>query len=448
MRFCATIFLLFFSCVTALQADVIYLKNGKKLECTGVREEGNEVKYTIAGGTVAIPKSMVIRIEKSDSKKLETLAETKIAPAPDTMQNPQQQSLSDVKTNERLARFYTDRGKEFAEKKDFHRALEQFEKAYGYFKNEATTLNLAVAYYLLKDDWNADANFREVLRRNPNNTIALNYLAEMHWRKEELDEARDYWKRSLKIEDDPAIREKLERLDKEQTASANYDSSVTNHFLIRYDGGRGESSVTAEISEFLEEAYRRLSSQYELHPSEPFVVILYPRQQYFNVMDVPMWSAGANDGKIKLPIKGITSMNDELRGVLIHELSHSFVDLKTLKNCPGWLHEGLAKYSEGERVSQQGKQGLKNLIASNSLPRFGKLEGSFASVNAQTAAVLYLQSLSFIEYLIDRHRLYQMNQLLDRLGKQERLSEAFEQIYLVSLEDMENRWRTDLSLEE
>jgi tetratricopeptide (TPR) repeat protein len=444
MKSCVILFLFLLSSTTVLRADVIYLKNGKKLECTGAREEGTEVKYTIAGGTVSIPKSMVVRIEKSDDKKPGALSETKIEPA---IPNPQNQSLEDPKTKERLARFYTDRGMEFAERKDFQSAREQFEKAYSYYKNETTALNLAVAYYLLKDDWNADTNFREVLRRNPNNTIALDYLAEMHWRKEELDVARDYWKRALKVKEDPAIREKLARLEKEQSASANYSSSLSSHFLIRYDGGNAEGPITAEIVDFLEEAYRQLSRQYEFFPSEPFVVILYPRQQYFNVMDVPMWSAGANDGKIKLPIKGIDSLNDELKGVLIHELSHSFVDLKTLKNCPGWLHEGLAKYSEGERVSEQGKQGLKTLIASNSLPKFRNLQGSFASVNAQTAAILYLQSLSFIEYLIDRHRLYQMNQLLDLLGKQEKFSEAFDRIYLVSLEDMENRWRTDLSLE-
>jgi tetratricopeptide (TPR) repeat protein len=444
MKSCVMFFLFLLGSSTLLRADVIYLKNGKKVECTGAREEGAEVKYTIAGGTVSIPKSMVVRIEKSEDKK--TDAQTKITLTP-PMPNPQNQSLEDPKTKERLARFYTDRGMEFAEQKDFQSAREQFEKAYSYYKNETTALNLAVAYYLLKDDWNADKNFREVLRRNPNNTIALDYLAELHWRKEELDVARDYWKRALKVKEDPAIREKLVRVEKEQSASANYSSSLSSHFLIRYDGGNAEASITAEIVDFLEVAYRQLSRQYEFFPSEPFVVILYPRQQYFNVMDVPMWSAGANDGKIKLPIKGIDSINDELKGVLIHELSHSFVDLKTLKNCPGWLHEGLAKYSEGERVSEQGKQGLKTLIASNSLPKFRSLQGSFASVNAQTAAVLYLQSLSFIEYLIDRHRLYQMNQLLDLLGKQEKFSEAFDRIYLVSLEDMENRWRTDLSLE-
>jgi tetratricopeptide (TPR) repeat protein len=426
--------------VTSLAADIVHLKNGKKIECTDAREEGNEIKYTMAGGTVSIPKSMVARIEKALPKGSEPANETQLPPG----ENP----LPDPQTAQRLARFYTDRGMELADKKDYQQALEQFRKAHNYHQNEATILNLAVAYYLLKDDWNAETTFRDLLKRNPDNTVALNYLAELHWRKEELDEAREYWKKSLAVKDDPEVRERLRRLDKEQSASANYDSTISSHFLIRYDGGYGLSAFTSEISQYLEDAYRKLSAQYDFFPDEPFVVVLYPRQDYFNVMDVPMWSGGANDGKIKLPVKGVSSLNDELRAVLLHELSHSFVDKKTLKNCPAWLHEGLAKYSEGERMTAQGKQLLKTMIASNNLPRFQRLSGSFAGVNAQTAAVLYLQSLSFIDYLIERHRLYQMNQLLERLGNQESLQEAFEKVYLVRLEDMENRWRTDLTLEE
>ncbi len=261
---------LLFCGLGSLQADVIYLKNGKKIECTNARQEGEEIKYTIANGTVSIPLSMVHKLETLDIKNSDPSPATKIQPP------PEHSVATDPKTTERLARFYTDRGLEFVDEKNFHRAIEQFQKAYEYQKNEATTLNLAVGYYLLKDDWNAETNFREVLKRNPDNTTALNYMAEMHWRKEELDDARTYWNRSLEVKDSLEIREKLKRLDKEQGASANYDSTVSNHFLIRYDGGQDVIPLTSEISEYLEEAYRQLSSQYELFPAEPFVVILYP----------------------------------------------------------------------------------------------------------------------------------------------------------------------------
>jgi tetratricopeptide (TPR) repeat protein len=429
MRFRSSLVLaLIFFIPLSARSEIIYLKNGKRIECSKAWEEGKEIKYTISSGTVSIPRTMVLKIENQQQSNPESSANQTIQPRQELIPKSAAEIAADAKTNERLARFYTDRGMDLANQKDYPKALEQFEKAYDYFKNETTTLNLAVAYYLQKDDWNAEMYFHEVLRRNPDNVAALNYLAEMYWKKEELDEARKYWKRSLEVKDDPEIRERLDNLDKEQVASANYDHAISSHFLIKYDGGQADSALTTAISEYLEDAYRQLSALYEIYPTEPFVVILYPRQEYFNVMDMPSWSAGANDGKIKLPVKGLTSLNDELKSVLIHELSHSFVELKTLKNNPVWLQEGLAKYSEGERMTPEGRQTLQSLITSRNLPSIHKLQWSFANANAPTAAILYLESLSFVEYLIDRQRMYQLNQFLDRLGKQESLSEAFENV--------------------
>ena len=412
-----------------LHADIVYLKNGKTIECEKAWKEGKEVRYKISSGTVSIPASMVDKIQQS----------------PEVLQPPpQNQNEVNPLTNQRLARFYTDRGIEFLKKKDFAKALQQFEKADGYDSDEITILNLAIAYYYLKDDWNAENHFREVLKRNPDNTDSLNYLAELHWRREELDEASEYWNRSLAVKEDPVVREKLKKLEKERTASVHYDSEQSDHFLIRYDGGNADKAFAAEISTFLEEAYQRLSSQYDFFPSEPIVVILYPGQQYFNVMDVPLWSGGSNDGKIKLPIRGLTALNQELKNMLLHELSHSFVSMKTLKNSPGWLQEGLAKYSEGERTSPQAKIMLQNLMTTRSLPPLRNLEGSFANANTQTASIFYVESLSFVDYLIEHHGIFQMNQFLDRLGKQDSLEDAFEVVYMIPLEEMEQRWRAEL----
>jgi hypothetical protein len=276
-------------------------------------------------------------------------------------------------------------------------------------------------------------------------TQKLNYLAELYWRREELDQASDFWNRSLAVKDDPAIREKLQKLEKERTASVHYDSEQSDHFLIRYDGGNADKAFAAEISSFLEEAYQRLSSQYDFFPTEPIVVILYPGQQYFNVMDVPLWSGGSNDGKIKLPIRGLSAMNQDLKNTLMHELSHSFVSMKTSQNSPGWLQEGLAKHSEGEKTSPQGKLMLQNLLTTRSLLPLRNLEGSLAKANTQTASIFYVESLSFVDYLIDHHGILQLNQMMDRLGKQDSLEETFEAVYMISLEEMESRWHTELA---
>jgi len=428
-------------CATALSADVIYLKNGKQIECLTAWEEGKEVRYKISSGTVGILRSLVEKIVKSDP----TAPEVPALPPPS---GGVPVTEIDQQTKHDLARFYVDRGKELVDKRDFAGAVEKFEKAYSYEKNEATALYLAIAYFLAKDDWNAELNFREVLRRNPENLIALNYMGDLNWRKEELDEARRYWEKALTVKDDPSIRKKLGKLESEKSASSGFDSESTGHFLIKYDGGIADESLAIAIADHLESAYRFLSSQYEIYPDRPFVVVLYPRQDYFNFMDVPAWSSGFNDGKIKLPIKGLSSLNEELKGVLIHELSHSFVDLKTSRNSPGWLHEGLAGYSEGKRTPFEASEMLKNLLATGSLPPFSRLRGSFAGANSQSASVLYVQSLSFVEYLIDRFRFYEMNRFLDRIGQHQGLESAFEDTFGATLSEMERQWKTELTSEE
>jgi hypothetical protein len=123
-------------------ADTIYLKNGKTIECEKAWKEGKDVRYKISSGTVSLPASIVDRIQQRT-----------VVPEPP----PQNQNTVDPLTNQRLARFYTDRGIEFLRKKDFSKALQQFEKADTYESNETTTMNLAIAYYYLKDDSNAEA---------------------------------------------------------------------------------------------------------------------------------------------------------------------------------------------------------------------------------------------------------------------------------------------------
>jgi tetratricopeptide (TPR) repeat protein len=429
-----TFFFLIISAIFSISvADVIHLKNGKSIECQKAWEEGAFIKYQISSGTVSLPRSIVDRIERTTAQ-------------PGQQTTPQDRT--DPLTLQRLARFYTDRGMEFLDKKEFSKAQQQFQKAYSYSDNEATALNLAVAYYYLKDDANAENYFRETLTKNPDNTAALNYLAELYWRKDQLDEAESYWKRSLSVRDDPDIRSKLQKLKQERLTAANFDSEQTAHFVIRYDGGTVDESLASRISSFLEEAYERLSDQYSFQPLDPFVVILYPQQQFDGFLEGPVWSGGANDGKIKVPTKGLKDITKNLKQMLLHELSHSFVSLKSSQNSPGWLQEGLAKYSEGTRTSADGRALLRNLLNTRSLPPLHNLEGSFARANTQTASIFYVESLSFVEYLIAHYSFVQINQLLDELGRQQPLRDAFESVFFVSLHEMESRWREDLTSNE
>ena len=144
------------------------------------------------------------------------------------------------------------------------------------------------------------------------------------------------------------------------------------------------------------------SSQFDLYPTSPFVVVLYPRQQFLKATDAPVRAGAANDGKIKLPVRGVTTLNQEMKEALKHEHIHSFVTYKTSENCPTWLQEGLAQALQGKRVSKEEIKALKTLAEGNRLPHFSSLAGGFTGANTVTALVLYMQSLSFSDYLIRR----------------------------------------------
>ena len=164
---------------TSAFCDVIHLKNGRQIECESAWEDGKEVRYKTATGVVTIPRAMVAKIEKSNSKSSPQTSQSKPS-------EPNQASLESLDSSSKtvLARSFTDLGKDQIEKKDFNGALENFKKAYAMVKDRETTFNLAMVYFQLKNDWDAEQLFNELLKLDPKNTIALNMLGEIAWRKE------------------------------------------------------------------------------------------------------------------------------------------------------------------------------------------------------------------------------------------------------------------------
>ncbi len=290
---------------TVVSADIIYLKNGKQIQCDSSWEEGKEIKYNVGDGTIGIPKAMVSKVVKQESpvnpevpELLQEQAKTQTNVSEGSIQSLEAQAANDSSLKSKLSKMYVSFALHLVNKKDFPGALDNFQKAYRLEKNKTTMLNLALTYYMLKDDWNSQLYFHELLKLNPNDTIALNYLGEISWRSEDLEAAENFWQKSLSIRHDREIEEKLKKLRKEKKVSVDYENATSRHFLLKYDGGVAEPNLVREVSDFLEEVYQELSSHFDVYPTSPFVVVLYPRLQFFKVTNAPDWSGGANDGKI------------------------------------------------------------------------------------------------------------------------------------------------------
>lgn len=414
--------------------DTIYLKTGRRIDCEKAWVEGKEVKYRVSEGTVGIPRTMVAKIENAPAE----------SSAAASMASGSAEAVQSIEARNQLAEQQTKIGLELAQKHDLAGALTNLKKAYDLVKTKETVFNLAYVYFLLKDEWNATLHLNELLRIDPRNTTAMNCLAELAWQREDLELAGQYWEKSYAITPDPEIKEKLSRLRKEKTASATYEDSNTRHFLIKYDGAV-DSFLVDQIRDFLEGSYKDLSAEFEEYPGTPFVVVLYQQKEFLNVTDAPFWSGAVNDGKLKVPIGGIQDLNDDLRRTLVHELTHSFVNSKTSGNCPVWLQEGLAQREEGTTLTSEANERLKKMAETNSMPSMNELGGSFMGASTPQAATLYVASLSFTDYLIDRYRMSSMLALLENLGSGMDFDRAFETTFFAPLSQAQNDWRKSLT---
>ena len=166
----------------------------------------------------------------------------------------------------------------------------------------------------------------------------------------------------------------------------------------------------------LESDYDDLVRDLGYSPHNTIAVTLYTQQAFFDVTRAPGWTGAVNDGKLRIPISGITSMTSELARVLKHELTHSFVSQMSAGRCPTWLNEGIAQIEEGRSSASYGHPLAQLFAAGNEIP-YNVLEGSFMSFSTIEATAAYAESLATTEYIRDSYGMSEIPRILERLSQ-------------------------------
>jgi hypothetical protein len=164
----------------------------------------------------------------------------------------------------------------------------------------------------------------------------------------------------------------------------------------------------------LENHFGRIAAELNFQPRESIGVVLYTGQAFYDVTRAPGWAGALNDGRIRVPVQGLSSMTERLSSTLMHELVHSFVYLKTRGRCPVWLNEGLAQWFQGRR-SEQTAGALVQLAADSRYVSLAAFEGYWSNLDSGAAAYAYAVSLAAVEYLISQNGMRDLERLLDRL---------------------------------
>src|SRR5262249_7872027 len=137
---------------------------------------------------------------------------------------------------------------------------------------------------------------------------------------------------------------------------ANYTERDTGRFTLRYEGSATKDSLRQQIVGVLDRDYTELSGDLDIEPRQNIPVILYTEQAFFDVTQAPTWTGALNDGKLRIPVRGIDYVTPDLARVLKHELTHSFVNQASAGRCPQWLNEGIAQMEEGRTLNGRGQR--------------------------------------------------------------------------------------------
>ncbi|HEX2711324.1 MAG TPA: hypothetical protein VHM88_03745, partial [Candidatus Acidoferrales bacterium] len=228
-----------------------------------------------------------------------------------------------------------------------------------------------------------------------------------------IEQAVGEWKRAESIRPDAEVERALEKAERDAETESGYREGETRHFVLRYHGGAAPQ-LAREVLRTLEEHFRTISSELNFTPAESIGVILYTEETFADITRAPGWVGALNDGRIRMPVQGLTSVPVEVSRVLKHELTHSFVQQKTRGRCPVWLQEGLAQWMEGQRSSESAEALVAAKERGGGIP-LAALEGTWMNLPEQAVSYAYAWSLAVVENVVNTYGTGDIVRVLDRL---------------------------------
>jgi tetratricopeptide (TPR) repeat protein len=440
--------------VTPATADVIRLRNGKILTVERAWQEGDQVRYERNGNTFGFSKELVEHIESGpyypDPKDTDTSSATRshqsvpVEVLEETLNlggvsdvddpgvvrsgQPDQTRLVAIAnefrlepTNEQRKRRYQRALRDVIEwqikHNDLAAALSSID-SYLRLDPDSPQANLTLAWLLIKRGQYPQAE--NVLLKSAvqnNNSSELHYLLGMvyYYQDRNVLAVREL-QQSLDQRYRPDVESLLKKIQQENLAENEFKQANSLHFVVRYEGTERNKSLGQGILASLEHSFRELENELDYSPRDSIAVVLYPDEVFQDVTKTPGWVGALNDGKIRFPIKGLTFVDNKVGAILKHELTHSFIRLKTAGNCPLWLNEGLAQYLSGDSP-RSFIPVAKQAIALKRFPELSHLEGPFIGLAADRAAWAYQESLLAAEFVMRVHGLSDAQRLLEKTGQ-------------------------------
>jgi len=415
-------------------ADIIRLKNGRTIVADSVTDNGKTVQYAVGDDTYSISKNLVDRIDTGGvpivSHHDDAISD--VAMPTESVRGEEQvfgkiiregrvdidalSAIEKIGSPEIAAAGYFTAGKYEAEHGNRDKAREYLEQAHRYMPDSPIILNSYVSVLLqMRKAGDALPFAEEAARLAPTNADTQSMLGYAYFLTDHTPQAIEAWKKSLAIRPDATVQAYLAKAQREDQAESDFSQQETGHFTFHYEGGKTPELLRQQIVTVLESHYDDLVRDLNVAPRQ-ISVSLYSDQAYFDVTQAPAWSAAVNDGKLRIPISGLSNVTPELSLVLKHELSHSFINQLTRGRCPQWLNEGVAQIMEGKSVSRFGGHALAMIYAGHQQIPLNALDGTWTRFDRMQAQLAYAEGLAAVEYIRDTYGISDVQRVLQRIG--------------------------------
>jgi tetratricopeptide (TPR) repeat protein len=421
------------------RADTIVLKNGRRIEALSVEVQGDKVRYLTMAGELALPKSMVDHIEKGGIAQMPaspTPGAANLAITPPSIEATgvsaaavhdgavDRNFLASVATearsganaaNERAALAYHAAAQFELSRGDMEHALTDERTALTYAPEHPIML-LNVAYlHLRRSEYKQALEYLERAQRAaPENPDVPKLAGWAYYGMNKLEQAVAEWQRALKLRPDAEVQAALEKAQRDKQEEENYRENESSHFTLRYTGA-AEPGLAREVLRALETHFASIESELNYTPPDPIGVILYTQEAFADITRAPGWVGALNDGRIRVPVQGLTQLTPALSLVLKHELTHSFVRQKTRAAAPTWVQEGIAQWMEGKRSGVNAALLLKVYDAKQTMS-LKDLEGPWMRLPDPVAAYAYAWALANMEYIVQVDGMSDVERILERIA--------------------------------
>jgi tetratricopeptide (TPR) repeat protein len=425
------------------RADKIVLKNGRQIIATNVVELGDKVRYDTSAGQLTLPKSIIDHIEKGglapmmDSPAAAAANLDITPPAMAPMAGAEEIDHGAVHdgsvdheyiakleneahagsraSNDRAALAHHAAAQFELSRGDMDRALADERTALTYASEQAVLLMNVAYMHLRRSEFKQSLDYLDRARRvAPDNPDVAKLAGWSYYGLNKMDQAVAEWKRALALRADPEVQAALDKAKRDKQEEENYKENESAHFNLRYSGA-AEPALARDVLRTLELHFSRIESELNFTPPDSIGVVLYTQQAFADITRAPGWVGALNDGRIRVPVQGLTGVNSELSRVLKHELTHSFIQQKTHGRAPTWMQEGMAQWMEGKR-SDESAAVLSQIYGDGHAAPLGRLEGSWMGLSGDVAKYAYAWALANVEYIVQANGMRDMERILDRVA--------------------------------